>query len=401
MYETLIKNCTIIGIDRTDQNCAVLLQDGRVAVIGAADDFEEVSASKVIDAHGMYLGPGFIDLHIHGLLRFLIDNGPDHLGEICRTLPRYGVTSFLPTVRPRPPGEDAEFLHTLATAPCDSGSQILGFHLEGPFLALTGGLPPEAVGKSDITRVRALIDAASPYKVVFSISPELEGITDMIKVMRRADMPVFITHTKADGQQTLDAIEAGASHATHFYDVFYPPEQIERGVRPCGVVEAILASPQVSVDFILDGVHVDPIVVKMALQCKGADKICLATDANIGAGLGPGRYTAFKKEVEVAYWGGPARTTGDHPQAGGLSGSSLTLDRAVRNAVKMLGVSVPQAVRMATHNPASVLGLHDKKGRVAQGYDADLTLLDDELNVLACWVAGRCVYDNFLSGENK
>lgn len=401
MYETLIKNCTIVESDQLTHHSAVLLQDGQIAAVGANGDFGQVSISEVIDAGGRYVAPGLIDLHIHGLLRFLIDNGPDQLHEICQNLPRYGVTSFLPTVRPRPCGEDADFLRTLATVSCENGTQIQGFHLEGPFLALTGGLPPEAIGKPDMNRVRSLIDAAAPYKVVFSISPEIEGITEMIAEMRRPGAPVFITHTKADGRQTLNAIEAGASHATHFYDVFHPPEQIERGVRPCGVIEAVLASPQVSVDFILDGVHVDPIVVKMALQCKGTDKVCLATDANIGAGLGPGRYVTFKKEVEIAYWGGPARTAGDHPQAGSLSGSSLTLDLAVRNAVKLLGVSIPQAVKMASLNPARVLGLHDRKGRVAQGYDADLILLDDELNVQSCWIKGRRVYNNHLSGEDK
>jgi N-acetylglucosamine-6-phosphate deacetylase len=207
-----------------------------------------------------------------------------------------------------------------------------------------------------------------------------------------------MTHTGASVEQTQAAIAAGARHATHFYDVFPVPAITEPGVRPCGAVEAILADPRVSVDFIVDGVHVNPIAVQMALQCKGPDRVCLITDANIGAGLPGGRYQfAAGIEVEIAGPGQPARMTEKSGLPGGLAGSGLTLDAAVRNAIKLVHVDLVQAVRMASANPARVLGLADRKGSVVEGYDADLVLLDDSLQVLRTWVGGACRFDRTLT----
>ena len=388
MSRLLIVNSNVVLLDRILENHAVVCQDGIITTVIAGSEISRCCDDEVIDAHGGFLSPGFIDLHIHGLHELIIDKGPDHLISICNLLPRYGVTGFLPTVCPLPKGKDAEFLSKLSRVESD-GAQILGFHLEGPFLAITGALPPEALGNADLDRVKNLINAAKPYKAVFSISPEFDGIAELIPTMAEGNSPVFITHTKANVKQTVDAINAGASHATHFYDVFYPPAETERGVRPCGSVEAIMAAKNVSVDFILDGVHVEPIAVKMALECKGNDKVCLITDANIGADLGKGRYKFGNDEIEVECQGAPARKV----RTGGLAGSGLTLDRAVRNAVKMLGADIPQAVRMASANPAQVLRLRNK-GRIEEGFDADLILLDKDLNVIQTWVKGICCFNH-------
>ena len=387
----LIKNVTVVLPDRLVEDSAVLVEDGKIARVCRSGEAHADESALVVDAGGGYLLPGFIDLHFLGSGLFLIDNGPEDLSELCRLLPSYGVTSFLPTVCPRPEGQDADVVRSLSTVESD-GSQILGFHLEGPFLSFTGCLPPEAIGAASLERVQNLIAAAKPYGAVFSVSPEAEGIIDLIPAMAESGMPVFVTHTKADVKQTQAAIEAGVRHATHFYDVFYAPDETEPGVRPCGAVEAILADPRVSVDFILDGVHVDPVAVAMALQCKGPDRVCLITDANVGAGLPPGRYKFGDSEVEFAYEGGPARLAEGSAWPGALAGSGLSMDRAVRNAISMLNIELPQAVRMASTNPAGVLGLEQHKGRIQEGLDADLVLLDDELKVIQTWVGGRCVY---------
>lgn len=210
-------------------------------------------------------------------------------------------------------------------------------------------------------------------------------------VMAAGDTPVFITHTRANVKQTQLAIEAGASHATHFYDVFPCPDEIDPGVRPCGVVEAVLADERVSVDFIVDGEHVDPVAVKMALQCKGPDKVCLITDANIGAGNPPGVYQFGDEKVEFKYQGGPARMTADSAVPGGLAGSGLTMDLAVKNTVEMVGLDLPLAVKMASDNPARVLGLKNT-GKIKVGYDADIVLLDEGLKVTYTLIAGKIYY---------
>jgi len=388
MSRLVIENATVVTAEELSPDSTVACEGGKITACRADGALAVRTDDEVVDARGAYLAPGLIDLHVHGTGEFLIDNGPDDLAEMCRTLPRYGVSSFLPTVCPRPAGEDAEFLAALAKVR-SAGTEILGFHLEGPFLTHTGALPPEAIGTADPERVRALIEAARPHRAVFSISPDFEGIVELIRIMAADGQAVFMTHTGADVAQTQAAIEAGARHATHFYDVFYAPDETDPGVRPCGAVEAILADPRVSVDFILDNEHVDPVAVRMALACKGPGGVCLITDANVGAGLPPGRYQFGDQEVEFAYPGGPARMTESARQAGVLAGSGLTLDLAVRNAVKLLGVDVPQAIRMASANPAKVLALDDRKGRIAEGYDADMIMLDESLNVLQTWIRGK------------
>ncbi len=387
----VIKNVRIACDDQLLEAASLEMEAGRIVAIHP-EASTIPSDAEAIDGGGHLLAPGFIDLHIHGLHQYLVDEGPKPLAAIAATLPRYGVTGWLPTVAPRPTGQDSAFLKTLAEAAAVTGARVLGFHLEGPFLTLTGALPPEALGAADPDRVRALMDAAHPYPAVFSVAPDFKGIDKLIPLMRRRGAPVFMTHTKATVAETEAAIEAGARHATHFYDVFPTPPVTEPGVRPCGAVEAILADPRVSVDFILDGVHVDPVALRMALQCKGPDRVCLITDAMVGAGSAPGRHTFGRKDVIFEYPGAPARAIDERGKPGSLSGSGLTLNLAVRNAVEMARIPLPQALRMASSNPARVLGLSERKGRIAVGWDADLVLLDAQFQPLRTWVGGETVF---------
>ena len=368
------------------------IEDGFLRFDGGTivDTVTHATNEDYVDMSGCYIVPGFIDLHIHGIHRYLADNGVDDLVQICGILPRYGVTGFLPTIAPRPAGEDALFLQGLVSANTD-GSCILGFHLEGPFLKLTGALSSDAITGATTERVESLIKAAQPYKAIFSISPDVEGIEMLIPLMAAGNTPVFITHTAANVQQTQQAIELGARHATHFYDVFPCPPVTEPGVRPCGTVESILADRRVSVDFILDGVHVDPVAVKMALVAKsqGPGRVCLITDANVGAGLEPGRFTfGASGEVYFETKGGPARLVSDN----GLAGSGLTMDQALRNAVKMLGLDLHEAAKLVSANPAEVIGLSERKGKLKAGYDADFVILNNQLEVVQTWISGKCLY---------
>jgi N-acetylglucosamine-6-phosphate deacetylase len=391
MSTLLINHATVVLLDELKEDYSVYCENGIIKKLAPSRTMNDHFADQIIDAAGNYLAPGFIDMHFHGVHKYLMDSGPEHFEAITRILPQYGVTGILPCISPRPKGEDATYAAELAKVK-SAGCHVFGFHFEGPFLKLTGALPKEAVGQYEPDRVRALINSAKPYNSVFSISPDFDRIVDLLPIMTANNMPAFITHTQASVEQTLEALAAGACHATHFYDVFPIPEEYEPGARSCGAVEAILADPTVSVDFILDGEHVKPISVQMALQCKGPDRVCLITDSNIGAGLPPGRYKFFDYEIEYAYQGGPARMTENTIWPGGLCGSGLTMDLAVRNAVKMLGVDVPLAVRMASTNPAKVLGVDSTKGKIATEYDADLVLLDKSLTVQKTWITGQSVY---------
>lgn len=391
MATLLVNHATLVLLDELKENQSLYCEDGKIVRFGPSENFEGQSANQVLDAGGAYLAPGFIDLHFHGVHEHLMDDGPEHFEAITRIVPQYGVTGLLPCICPRPKGEDAEYTASLSKIK-SAGCHVFGFHFEGPFLTLTGSLPKEAIGGYDPHRVASLIEAAKPYSSVFSIAPDFDQITQLLPAMTANNMPAFITHTQASVEETLVAVAAGACHATHFYDVFPVPEEYEPGVRPCGAVEVILADPNVSVDFILDGEHVKPIAVKMALQCKGPDKVCLITDANVGSGLPPGRYDFMGTQVDFEYQGGPARMTENTRSPGCLAGSGLTMDLAVRNAIKMLGVDIPLAVRMASANPAKVLRMDDKTGQIKVGYNADLVLLDKKLEVEKTFVAGKCCY---------
>jgi N-acetylglucosamine-6-phosphate deacetylase len=393
MKDVTIAHVAVIGLDDVSYDCTVRCRDGRIVGIGPAQQFQPAPDEPLVDGAGCFLAPGFIDLHTHGLLTHLVDRGPGDVAGMSKALPRFGVTGFLPTVCPKSEGEDADHIQALAEA-VSGGAAILGFHIEGPYMAVRGGLPEIATGKADPRRVQRLIDAAKPYRAVFSVSPEYPGIIDALLVMTQDGAPAFITHTAAGVEETEAAIAAGACHATHFYDAFPVPPETDAGVRPCGTVEAILADPDASVDFILDGVHVDPVAARMAWRCKGPDRLCLITDANVGTGLPPGRYE-FLGGIEVSFSepGGPARMTEKSHHPGALAGSGLTMDRAVRNAAAWLGLELPETIRLASANPARVLGLQDRKGRVARGYDADLVLLDENLHVRRTWVGGECRYN--------
>ena len=392
MRNCVIEDVAVILPGGVVESQSVLCRDGRISGVGPYGEYAGAEDVERVDGGGCYLSPGFIDLHIHGVHSHRVDCGVGELEAVCGILPRYGVTGFLPTIQPRPKGEDAEYVKRLAGI-VSGGTEVLGFHMEGPFVSLTGALPKEALGANDPGRVRALIEASGPYRAIFSIAPDFEGITDLIPLMAENDTPVFMTHTAASVKQTQAAIAAGACHATHFYDVFPCPPVTEGGARPCGAVEAILADRNVSVDFIVDGEHVDPVAVQVALQCKGPDGVCLITDANVGAGLPPGVYEGFGGlKVEFAYEGAPARETAEMEYPGALAGSGLTMDRAVRNAMKLVGVDLCQAVRMASTNPAKVLRLDGRKGMIKAGFDADMVLLDRDLLVKQCWVGGKSCY---------
>jgi len=405
MPSTIIKNATVVSLERLLTDHTVFITDGVIAGIVPKNEVEvthedRTHEDRVVDAQGHYLVPGYIDLHVHGTGTHLVDNGPEALSALSCLLPRYGVTGFLPTVAPLAKGEDAEFIRSLSQAPC-KGTAMLGFHLEGPFLTLTGALPPEAIGVADPDRLEALIAAAHPNRAIFSVSPDFVGILDLLPAMIRSGGVAFMTHTAASVEQAQAAIDAGVRHATHFYDVFPAPPEVDPGVRHAGVMEAVLADDRVSVDFILDGVHVHPVVVQMALQCKGPDRVCLITDANVGAGMAPGEYQFGREKVVFEREGGPARLAKQSRMPGGLAGSGLTMDRTVRNAVNMLRLPLPLAVRMASANPARVLGIDSRKGQIAEGYDADIVMLDQNLEVVRTWISGNSVFASCESGPGE
>ena len=366
---------------------SVLIDDGKIVAINPAETPE--SASR-IDCRGGLLTSGLIDMHTHGIQRhsYHWDQPPEKFAAALRLLPQFGTTCVVPTIVP--PAK-AELLEPLArlfeTLPHGAGAVVPGFHLEGPFVALGGAACTTLPG--DLGLLEDLLAACGRRVSIMSISPEQKDVIPVIQCLRERNILPFITHTRASVEQTEAAIEAGARHATHFYDVFPVPEETDAGVRPVGAVEAILADSRASVDFICDGVHVHPTAIRAAVAAKGWEKVMLITDSNIGAGLPSGAYdTPWGYQVRVAP-GDAAR----HASKGFLAGSALTMDVGMKNLLRWLAPALaPEQIwAMGTLNPARLLGLTNK-GRIALGADADLVLWDQQLTAVKTWVGGQCLF---------
>lgn len=344
-----------------------------------------------LDAGGRLLTPGLIDLHVHGWGRWCFDDGPDPFPRILEGMHRQGVTGVLPTVVPTLGAEGLVRMERLAEAVASTRELgAAGLHVEGPFVAEAGAACDTLAG--DVALLDDLLAACGGTVRAMTLAPDVENILPVIERLRERDVAVFISHTRADYDQALRAIDAGARHATHFYDVFYPPEAGDGGVRPVGVVEAVLADPRCTVDFIPDGVHVHPGAIKLALAVKGPQGVAIITDANVGAGLPEGVYdTPWGFPIEVGPRGGARNADPNHPKFGGLAGSALTMDAGLNNIRRWFDRPDGDALAMATATPARIVGLSGK-GRLAPGCDADFVLWDrsdDRLVPAETWIAGR------------
>ena len=389
MSALLIQNVRLVrpGLDIAAGE--LLVRGGRIVATGTVPRPEAATATERFDGGGRLLTPGLIDVHTHGVMRSLYENdpaGPDGLRNAARELARFGVTSVLPTIVPRPgPGWLERIAAIAAAIPATPEVHIPGLHLEGPFMAVGGAACPTLPG--DLGLLEEMLAACAGRLAVMSVSPDAPGIVPVIRRLRERGVVVFLTHTRASAEDTEAALEAGAVHATHFYDVFYPPAETDPGVRPVGAVEAILADPRASVDFIADGVHVHPAAIRAAVAAKTWRGVLLITDSNIGAGLPEGTYdTPWGYPVTVS-----AARAARHATKGFLAGSALTMDRGMENLLRWLRLPPAQVWAMGTLNPAQLLGLA-RKGRLEPGADADLVLWDDDLRARRTWLGGTVVF---------
>lgn len=386
MPSLLISDVRIVEPGRRIHPGNLLVRDGRIAAFG------EVAAGAAQDAirvegRGRLLTPGLIDVHTHGVMHSLYEAGPEGLRSAARELGRFGVTTVLPTIVPKTTEAWLQSITAIARETSLVREVCMpGLHIEGPFMAFGGAACPTLPG--DLALLEKILTACEGHITVMSVSPDAPNIIPVIRRLREKDITVFLTHTGATVEQTEAALDAGARHATHFYDVFYPPAESDPGVRPVGVVEAMLADPRASVDFIADGVHVHPTAIRAAVAAKTWAGVVLITDSNIGAGLPAGIYdTPWGFQVRVS-----PETAARHATKNFLAGSALTMDRGMANLLRWLSLPPEQVWAMGTLNPARILGL-DRKGRIEVGADADLVLWEDDLRPAQTWVAGKSTYE--------
>jgi N-acetylglucosamine-6-phosphate deacetylase len=356
---------------------AVVVRDGKIV-----DLVRGPRSGDLPEEHREFAGllcPGFIDLQINGAFGADIGADPDAIRTLVAKLPTTGVTSFLPTLISSPPERYGEFLAALEEGAVEDGARVLGAHLEGPFLA------PQRKGAHDPTNLRPVdLDFLSRLLGlgtvrVMTLAPELPNSSKAIELLLEEGAVASAGHTEATYEEITRAAEVGLSLGTHLYNAMRPLAH-----REPGAVGALLTDDRLRVGIIADGVHVHEAALRLAYRAKGSEGLVLVTDAMAAAGMTPGDYELGGRRVHLE--DGAVRLPD-----GTLAGSALTMDEAVRNAAEFLGISLTEAVRMASEVPASALNL-EGKGRIAAGCDADFVLLDARGTVLETIVAGETVY---------
>jgi N-acetylglucosamine-6-phosphate deacetylase len=366
---------------------AVIITDGKVDDVCSRHRLEQKQLpedSVWTDCRGRLITPGFIDSHIHGIGGFGTEDGKTaSIEAMSQLLPRHGVTSFCPTLYPM---EESAFITAIreAAAGCDHtpGAQVLGLHLEGPFLS------PEKAGVQrtefflpvDLDRMRSYIHASGNHILNMTVAPELKNMRDLALFCTRAGIILQAGHTNATYENMVEGIEAGILHSTHFFNAMRPLNH-----RDPGVVGAILIHSEISCEIIADGHHVHPAIVKMLLSRKAPMRVALITDSLRTTGQTGGDLVANGEEIYLD--GDIFRRREDDV----IAGSSLTMDQGVRNLVKW-DIPLEDALITASCGPAAILGIDDRKGSLIPGHDADMVILDDRLQVTATIVGGQWKY---------
>jgi N-acetylglucosamine-6-phosphate deacetylase len=365
-------------------DAGVLLREGVIEAIGPRAGMSLPAGAQEIAATDKIALPGFVDVHIHGAGGHDVMEGSEKaLAAVARTVAEHGTTSFVATTVTASTGatcRSAEGISKYITVQhqtMEARAEVLGIHFEGPFISpLRRGVHPQEWIKQPSAEVLdKFLHAAAGNARILTLAPEIFGAMPCIDAARKAGLVVGMGHTDATYEQARAAIAHGVRHAVHMYNAMRPFSH-----RDSGVIGAVLTSPEVSAELIADGVHVDETAMRLLLQAKGAGGVILISDGLSATGMPDGKYMLGQFEFTVS--GGVCRNT-----EGKLAGSTLTLDRALRNIVA-LGTSLADAVRMLTLNPASLLGIEFKKGALRVGADADVVLFDEGLHVAHVWARG-------------
>ena len=383
----IIINGTIITPFHLVSGKAIIIEKGRIREIVNKEELSTatLTGAEVIEGKDKFIVPGYIDIHVHGGGGSdVMDGDYEAINQIAIAHSHFGTTSFLPTTMTMSKDKIIRSLRSICEAvkKGTAGAEILGIHMEGPYInpEKKGAQKEEEIKKISIEEFLEFNQASGNLIRLVTIAPEMPGAIGLIKYLYKQGIIASVGHSNATYVQTQAGIQAGLSHVTHTFNAM-------RGLhhREPGVVGAALTSPELTVEVIADGIHIHPIVLKILTQIKEDEKLVLITDAMRAAGLKEGTYDLAGQEVIVTK--GQARL-----KDGTLAGSVLTMDKAVKNMVNKVGIQLPKAIQMASFDPAMSIGIDDKKGSLEPGKDADIVILNKNLETELTIVAGKIVY---------
>ena len=369
-----------VYLDGVFQEKTIGIESGYIHVLPLGQRPED--GAKVYDAAGKKVVPGFIDVHSHGAVGVDVNAATaEELEKIGHFMATQGTTSWLCSVLTDTKEQTLwcidEFKKHKEME--GNGANLLGIHLEGPFLAkeFKGAMPEHLLRDADVELLKEYQDAAEGNIRYLTVSPEIDGIVDAIPLIKELGIVVAIGHSGADYDTSMKAIENGAASCTHIFNAMKLLHQHFPAIMGAALESDIYC------EAICDGRHLHPGVVRLLIKTKGIDRVVAITDSIMAAGLPDGNYKLGVNDVVVV--DGDAKLASNGVRAG----STLTTGQALKNIMAFTGRPLEEVLKLLTENPAKLIGVFDKKGSIAEGKDADLVVLDEENNVTDTFVMGK------------
>ena len=378
----LLKNCKIIFLDKIEKG-SLLIENGIIKEINPS----ETNDSNSIDCNGLYVSPGFVDVHIHGAGGHdTMDGTFEAINEISKTICKYGTTSFTPTTMTMSANDILKSMTSIKKAKLEGtdGAIVLGAHLEGPFISPSaiGAQNPNFLIAPSFENFKSMTGDAIDSVVSITMAPEVSGAKELASQLTDMGIRCSIGHTKATYEEAIEGIKCGFCHSTHLFNAMTGFTH-----REPGVVGATFDS-DITTETISDGIHISYPSLRIAYKQKGTDKTLLVTDAMCACGMPDGTYALGGQPVIVK--NGAARL-----ENGALAGSVLTLNKAVKNILDNSEYQLYEIIKMASYNGAKFCKVDDKKGQIKENFDADLVIFDENIDVKMTIVGGKIVYNNF------
>ncbi|MGG3467197.1 N-acetylglucosamine-6-phosphate deacetylase [Neobacillus pocheonensis] len=385
----LLKGIRVYSDNQIIEDGYIKIEDQKIIEMGPISELTIEESYHVIDLPSHFNAvPGFIDVHIHGVAGAdTMDATQEALDTMVRALPQEGTTSFLATTMTQEGKQIEQALQTAGKYIRDQHSpgtaEILGIHLEGPFVnaKMAGAQPIQHIVDPNLELFKEWQKLSNGTIKLVTLAPEQPGGLEMISYLKENGVIASLGHTDATYEQVVDAMEAGANHVTHLFNQM-------RGLhhREPGVVGAAFLHDELKAEIIVDGVHVRPEMVHLAYKQKRSDGLILITDSMRAKCLKNGMYDLGGQEVTVK--------DGKAVLANGtLAGSILKLGHAVKNILTYTGCSLEEAIEMASVNPAKQLNIFERKGSIAVGKDADIVILDGNMEVYMTFCRGTLAFN--------